>query len=60
MPLYIVTSKGGLITAKGKPNLAKGDTVEMTAEQAASLPLGTVELIKPNEPKPAPTKEKSK
>ena len=60
MPLYTIVSRGEFITAKGKPNLKQGDTVEMTVEQAASLPPGTVKLgtVKSAESKAEAPKEK--
>lgn len=43
MPSYTVTCEGGLFTAKTlKPT---GSVVEMSEKDAASLPLGTVELL---------------
>jgi hypothetical protein len=62
MPLYKITVRGGLIS--GKKQLKQGESVELSEKDAASLPLGTVELIEPKpEPKPTPkleSKEKSK
>lgn len=45
MPNFKVIVRGGLITAKGKPNIAHAALVEMSQEEADSLPPGTVEPI---------------
>lgn len=47
MPLYTVVCRGNLLHNK-RPH-PTGSTVEMTEAQALSLPLGTVELKKPDQ-----------
>lgn len=56
MPSYIVTCRGGLSSKGGlKPT---GSVVEMSEKDAASLPVGTVELKSmPVESKPTPKTE---
>lgn len=59
MPLYKVICRGSLVTPKGKPNIPQDGIIEMSKEEADSLPPGTVELVaKPVEMKPEPKKEK--
>jgi hypothetical protein len=54
MPRYIVTCRGSLITAKHGA-IAPGGFVDMSAADAASLPLGTVALsLELGVVKPAP------
>ena len=52
MPNYTVVCRGGL--GVGEKQKKTGSIVQMTEEQAASLPSGTVELVvekKPEQPK---------